>query len=604
MFKSAIIFLILSAGTICFAQTATDEIVTVRNKQRVNYIYNFTDYITWSNLDGKKSFVIGVFGESEEALVSEFKNAALKKNIKNLPVEIKHFVRLEDIEDIQILYIHKRENIAIGALLPKLSLSNTLLVSENYPFRASMINFMEFENEFHFDINESNINRAGLLVSPQLLTFSIQQQKDWEEVYERLERDEIRLQEQKSELKLLNEEIERQKRRVDAQLAQIKRQQLSLNSQEGDLSARNRDLQKKLDEIQKQRNQLDELQLKVKTQSEETYRLTNTLDRQEDSIRKRQKELIEQKFKISEQGDRIFEQSESIKAQDEKLNTQWEKLRRQGLLIYVFIGIFLLIASQIFFAFRQYQRKKRSEEEVRIQNDKLLSLNESLDSFVYRVSHDLKAPVINVKNMISMLKEHKGSEENLLVDKIIENLDLSSNRLEMTITDLLELSKIERVDGKREQIRIKDVVHSILPEFQNEFDSIGASIELSFLDVGTYSSYSEILSILQNLLTNSVKYRKKDVPLQITIATKEKNGYTELVYSDNGLGIDLTQFQSKVFSMFQRFNTDNSIAGTGVGMYIIKRLVEKNHGTIYLESEPNKGLTYFITLPSKMSTHG
>lgn len=602
MFRILTIAFLISFDFLGVAQTTEDQIA-VRNKQRVNYIYNFTDYITWSNLDSKKSFVIGVYGAKEEALVKEFESAALKKNIKNLPVEIKHFKRIEDIQDAQILYIHKREGVSIGTLLPKLSLSNTLLVSENYTFRSSMINFMEFENEFHFDVNDENINRAGLLVSQQLLNFSIQQQKDWEVIFERLEEDEKRIEEQRSELKLLNDEIEFQKRRLDAQLAQIKKQQLNMNAQDSELSTRNRDLQKQMDEIRQQRQQLEALQAKVKTQSEEAYRLTNTLDQQEDAIRERKRELVSQRLLISKQEDRIFEQTESIEEQDEILNSQWEKLRSQGLLIYVFSAIFLLILALVFFAFREYRRKKRSEEEVRIQNEKLLALNESLDSFVYRVSHDLKAPVINVKNMISMLKENRGEESKLLVDKIIENLDISSNRLETTITDLLELSKIERVDEKREQIRIKDVVNTMLAEFQTELDSIGASVKQSFLDRGTYSSFSELSSIFQNLLTNSIKYRQKSVPLEISISTQEKDGVTQLVYSDNGQGIDLTQFQSKVFSMFQRFNTDNSIAGTGVGMYIIKRLVEKNHGTIHLESKPNEGLTYFITLPSKMLTN-
>ena len=602
MLKSLAIALFICLESFGFAQNALDQ-AAVRNKQRVNYIYNFTDYITWSNLDTKKTFVIGVFGASELPLVEEFKNAAQKKNIKNLPVEIRHFVRIEDIEDVQILYVHKKEGLAIGALLPKLSLSNTLLVSENYVFRSSMINFMEFENEFHFDVNEANINRAGLLVSPQLLSFSIQQQKDWEMIFERLEEDAKRIEDQKSELKLLNEEIERQKQRLDAQLAQIKKQQLNMNAQDGNLSARNRDLQKQMDEIRKQRAQLDELQSKVKQQSDEAYRLTNTLDQQEDAIRARKKELVGQRFLISEQEDRILEQGESIKEQEAILDTQWEKLRSQGLLIYVFSAIFLIIAGLIFFAYREYRRKKRSEEEVRIQNEKLIALNESLDSFVYRVSHDLKAPVINVKNMISMLKEHRGNESEPFVDKILENLDLSSNRLETTITDLLELSKIDRVEEKREQIRIMDVVNAILPEFQSELNELNATVEQSYLDVGTYSSFAEMSSIFQNLLTNSVKYRRKNVNLKISITTKEKEGFTELVYSDNGIGIDLTQFEGKVFSMFQRFNTDNSIAGTGVGMYIIKRLVEKNLGTIHLESKPNKGLTYFITLPSKMPTY-
>ena len=109
-----------------------------------------------------------------------------------------------------------------------------------------------------------------------------------------------------------------------------------------------------------------------------------------------------------------------------------------------------------------------------------------------------------------------------------------------------------------------------------------------------------MVSVLQNLLTNSIKYRRLDVPLVIKVATYDENGTMKVDYRDNGQGIDLKQFEGKLFSMFQRFTSDQSISGTGVGMYIIKRLIDKNNGKVKLESEPNKGLRYLITLPSKL----
>jgi two-component system, chemotaxis family, sensor kinase Cph1 len=596
--KIIVVFLLI--GVSSYAQIGLEANRTIRNKQRVNYIYNFTDYITWSNLENHRTFKIGIYGALNDDLITEFKNVALKKKIKNLPVEVVKVNNLKEILEIQILYIHKKSDVEMSAILPKLEGKEVLLVSENYPFRESMINFMEFENEFHFDVNEQHINDGGLLVSPQLLTFSIQQQKDWQEIFEQLEQDQEMIELQLNELEILNKEIELQKSRLDAQRMQIKKQQLSLNAQEGDIAAKRAELADKLAQINRQTNELSNLQERIKLQNDQTFRLNNTLDSQEDSIRLRSRELVSQYHKIFEQEQRILNQKDAINSQEKLLDTQLEKLRAQGLLIYLFGAISLIVLSLIFFAWREYKRKKKSEEEVRVQNEKLLALNESLDSFVYRVSHDLKAPVINVKNMIGMLKEHTDVDETSLVPKIIENLELSSDRLDLTITDLLAMSKIEKVDEIRSQIRIKDVFLSILPEYQVELDAIGAKVKLSFKDNGTYSSFTEMSSVLQNLLTNSIKYRRKDVPLVISVATSEKNGEMLLEYKDNGAGIDLSKFEGKLFSMFQRFTSDQSISGTGVGMYIIKRLIDKNNGTIKLESEPNKGLKYLITLPSKL----
>lgn len=582
------------------AQSGLESNQLVRNKQRVNYIYNVSEYITWSNLGNNTSFTIGVYGEDKEALIKEFEKVATKKRIKNLPVDVVNVSNLEGVRDIEILYIHKKSEVELEVVLSKLSMSETLLVSENYPFRESMINFMEFKNELHFDVNEKNINNGGLLVSPQLLTFSIQQQKDWEEIFTQLEEEQDKIALQTNELEDLNEEIDRQKAHLNTQREQIKKQQRNLVSQEGDIEEKKQELAQKLSEIDQQRRELSNLQKLINRQNEEAYRLTNTLEQQEDSIQIRKRELLRQGHKMSEQEQSLLNQVEAINKQDAKISSQLEKMRSQGLLIYLFAGIILLILALIFFAWREYRRKKKSEEEVRIQNKKLLALNESLDSFVYRVSHDLKAPVINVKNMITMLKEHTNEQEESLVPKIIENLELSSNRLDLTITDLLELSRIEKVDEIRDQIQIEEVLNSILPEYQDELNEIGAKIELKFNDDGTYSSFSEMASVLQNLLTNSIKYRRRDIPLIIKLSTREKGGRMLMDYQDNGQGIDLKQFEGKLFSMFQRFTSDKSISGTGVGMYIIKRLIDKNSGTLKLESELNKGLRYLITLPSKM----
>ncbi len=585
-----------------FSQSGLETNKSIRNKQRVNYIYNITDYITWSHLDNNTAFRIGVFGKDQESLIEEFKKVAAKKRIKNLPVRVVKITNVSEIKDLEIIYIHKRDKLKMEDILPQLIMEEVLLVSENYPFRVSMINFMEFENEFHFDVNVKNINNAGLLVSPQLLTFSIQQQKDWEEIFEKLELDQEVIEEQTNELKELNREIEHQQLQLEAQREQIRLQQRSLVEQLEEIRVRKEELENKLDEINVQQRELARLKLQVGEKSEETTRLTNTLNQQEDTIEYRKRLLMRQKHKALEQEQRILSQVQAINNQEKELDNQLGRLRSQGLLIYAFSIIIVIILALIILAWRQYKRKKRSEAEVRIQNKKLMALNESLDSFVYRVSHDLKAPVINVKNMVSMLKENTEEQENnTLTTKIIENLELSSNRLDLTITDLLELSRIEKVEEEREKVNIQEVFNTILKEYERELKEIGAIVKTSFQDSGTYSSSAELSSVFQNLLTNSIKYRSKNRPLEIVLSTRKGEGVTVLDYKDNGQGIDLKKFEGKLFSMFQRFTSDQSISGTGVGMYIIKRLIDKNNGSISLESEPDKGLRYLITLPAKNS---
>lgn len=571
---------------------------SIRNKQRVNYIYSLTDYITWSEFAGNETFTIGVLGADETKLVEAFRETAERKPVKKKRVEIIQFSSVEQLRNTQVLYVHKRQGIDLNGLLAQLKGSETLLVTENYGFRESMINFIEFGNELHFDVSEEKINQAGLLVSPQLLKFSIQQQNDWEELFRKIEEEEKLVESQKSELEKLNEEIALQERRMDAQREQIRKQQQRLNEQEKSIREREEELNDRDTELRAQRMQLGTLKSAVNRTNLESLKLAESLVDQNAAIESGRREIREQEEIIAEQAGEITKQEMDLAEQEEALDNRLEQIRKQGYLIVIFVVLSLLIALLGFFVYRGYRRSRKRAREIKVKNEKLVALNESLDSFVYRVSHDLKSPVINVKNMITMLREHQDNEQDPIVPKIIDNLDLSSNRLETTITDLLELSRIERVEETKEMVNIQEVFEEIYLEYKKELSDIGATVERKF-DSGQefYGSKVELVSILQNLLTNSIKYRSKSRDLRIVVGTEKKGQETLLTFGDNGQGIDLDRFGEKLFGMFQRFTTDSKVSGTGVGMYIIKKLVEKNSGLIRLEEASDQGLIYFITLP-------
>lgn len=580
------------------AQADITEKESIRNKQRVNYIYNFTEFITWK--EAHDPFVIGIFGTDEKALVDEFKKSADKRKVKGSAVKILHFQTSDEIKPTQILFVHKIHGVDLEKILNKMYVNNTLLVTEDYQFGESMINFMEFGEEFHFSVNSKQLREAGLLVAPRLLNYSIQEQKDWDEIYQRLTEERNLIDDQSKELIRLQSLVSQQEERLKSQGARIIKQQNLLNGQKDKIDRQKKELDRQIGQVQIQKGQLNALLAEIQGARLKSDEVISELAYQREKFRQRQNKVREQLRTLGEQEKRLKSQQSSISSQEEQLSTQLEKIERQGYLIYAFAFLFILIVVLAFFVRREYKRKRRSEHRVKQQNARLVALNESLDSFVYRVSHDLKAPVINVKNMINMLKEYQGSGDDQMIGEIIKNLDVSSGRLETTITDLLELSRMERVRENKENVSIRDVWNALIHEYSSSLEEIGGTVvtNINRSDV-CHVSRAEITSILQNLLTNSIKYRSPNLNLEIVISTEQKNGELLLTYSDNGRGLDLERAEGKLFEMFQRFTDDVTITGTGVGMYIIKKLIDKNGGRVKLSSEPGQGLTYFIYFPIK-----
>ena len=587
---------ILLCNISLFSQDGFDEKESIRNKQRVNYVFNFTEYITWEDVG--ETFDIAVLGVSESGLIEEFKMASKSRKLKNKPINIQYFNTVNDISQVEIVYVHHRQGVDLNAVLPKMYKNHTLLVSENYGYDESMINFIEFGEEFHFTVSTDRIQKAGLLVAPRLISFSITEQGDWEEVFNRLEEEDKLIESQSAELYRLKNLISEQEQLLNSLKGRV-------IAQREELGAQNEAIKNSIDlmdeqalEIEQQKRELELLQRQVSSSNTEKKLLSESLRVQNREYEERQRQIGEQNDLITEQEANIKRQNDSLRNQTDQLNSQLDRIERQGYLIFIFVSLFLLILLLAFFVRREYKRKRRSEYRVKIQNERLVALNESLDSFVYRVSHDLKAPVINVQNMVSMLEDYQGDKE--MTEQIISNLNLSAKRLESTITDLLELSRVERTSEDQELIDLNELITHLVNEYKERINAVSGKVQLNLAkSIECHVSKVELESIFQNLLTNSIKYRSEKRDLIIDIETQTNKDSVSIHYSDNGKGIDLDKFEGKLFEMFQRFTSDSSIPGTGVGMYIIKKLVEKNNGKIILSSEPEKGLKYEIIFPKK-----
>jgi len=232
----------------------------------------------------------------------------------------------------------------------------------------------------------------------------------------------------------------------------------------------------------------------------------------------------------------------------------------------------------------QHKEVERLNRELKVKND-------SLDSFVYRVSHDLKAPVVNIKSLLQLIKIKVANLGTSDLDQPFSFLDHTVAKLEQTIIDLLEVSRIEKgLESRREWIDLEEKLAIVMSENSQIIESFQVSISSELKVRELYFSKANLNSILSNLLTNSIKYSSRQRSPQIHVSTEEKDGFVCLRISDNGVGMDLEKHGDKLFGMFNRFH--NHVEGSGVGLYIVNKIMENTGGRIEVESKIEKGTTF------------
>lgn len=238
-----------------------------------------------------------------------------------------------------------------------------------------------------------------------------------------------------------------------------------------------------------------------------------------------------------------------------------------------------------------------SSRELMEKNQELQLKNSSLDSFIYRVSHDLKTPANNVISMVNLLrKEIEALNPNPMTVKILAHLEGASQGMLVRLKDLLELTRMEKMmDTKVESIDLPEVTAELLACMSSDITAHQAQFETSFEECPQVMFGKENMrSLLGNLLSNALKYRSPDRPPVVQMVSKRHGPWVILEISDNGLGIDLERDGAKLFGMFNRFHSH--VEGTGVGLYIVKRILEGHGGKIEVESQVGEGTTFRLYL--------
>lgn len=248
---------------------------------------------------------------------------------------------------------------------------------------------------------------------------------------------------------------------------------------------------------------------------------------------------------------------------------------------------------------KEYEESlKKLNEDLKKYTQELKVSNAELEQFAYVASHDLQEPLRMITGFLAQLDKKYSS---VLDDKGKQYINFAvdgAKRMRQIILDLLEFSRVGRMDDKLEMVDTVEVINDVISLFKRKVEESGCQIKVGDLPQ-VFGSYVQIRQIFHNLIGNALKYGKKDVPPRIEISSKDKTRHWEFSVKDNGIGIDSEYFQ-KIFIIFQRLHNKDEFSGTGMGLAITKKIVESNGGAIWVESKENEGSTFYFTIPKRL----
>jgi len=239
------------------------------------------------------------------------------------------------------------------------------------------------------------------------------------------------------------------------------------------------------------------------------------------------------------------------------------------------------------------ERKRAEEERERLLTE-IAAKNQELEAFVYTISHDLKAPLVSLDGFSSLLKRESQNQLGEQGQHYVERIRANVAHMNTLVTELLELSRIGRVVGPEEEIDVgallREIEEGLVPKLEQE----GVEFIVQQPLPAVRGDRGRIRQVFANLIESAVKFRSLERRLRIEVGCEEEGGFYRFHVGDNGIGI-LPQYQEQIFEPFRQL--DSGIEGVGMGLSLVKRIVEHHGGRVWVESELGKGSTFYFTIP-------
>lgn len=222
--------------------------------------------------------------------------------------------------------------------------------------------------------------------------------------------------------------------------------------------------------------------------------------------------------------------------------------------------------------------------------EKVQKINKQLDEFVYIVSHDLKAPLRGLASLATFMEDELGQNPKQEVTDLLNMMKSRTSRMQNLIDGILHYSRMGNAKMEKENVNVKDLLINII-----DLISPPENFQIEFADnlPIIYTEKIKLHEVFQNLISNGIKYNDKEKGI-IKISFLENKDQFEFCVSDNGVGIK-PEHQEKIFAIFQTLQPKDKVESTGVGLTIVKKIIEEQNGTISIESEYGKGSTFKFT---------
>lgn len=247
--------------------------------------------------------------------------------------------------------------------------------------------------------------------------------------------------------------------------------------------------------------------------------------------------------------------------------------------------------------------RKRAEEQLKVFNKRLQQSNRELEDFAYVASHDLQEPLRKVQTFADRLRSKYGEALDETGLDYIERMRNAGGRMQTLIHDLLSFSRVTTKAQPFVPVDLNEITSGVLSDLEVKIEETNAVVEIDGLPT-IDADPSQMRQLVQNLVGNALKFRRESVAPVVRISAKQltngSTGNVEITVEDNGIGFD-EKYLDKIFTVFQRLHGRTEYEGSGIGLAVCRKIVERHHGSITAHSAPGRGASFVIKIPARQT---